>query len=217
MRFWTTSQNIGRLIGKLSYLCLFQQLVSCATPKVIVSSDKKSTVSLVGFSDFTSDGQILGEAPQTVELDKLKTKFLKVWGKGLAPQYWVFGDIVGRETKLSLKMEETVSDDEDKKPEPKPKDENKDGKGDDENADPNLGYRILMQSYHALSVGDLELARDLANKLKELNAKIASPHILIGITYLQQGAKSEAASAFEIAKSLDPKDAEIERLIQATR
>jgi len=189
---------------------------ACVSPRIIVSTDKKASVSLVGFNDAASNGQILGDAPQSVDLAKLETKFLKVWGPGLVPQYWVFGNVIGRETKIALKMEELAAakDDKKKKPDDEKKDDKKPEGG---SSDQNLSHRLLMQSYHALTIGDLELARNLANKLREINPNIASPHIVIGISYLEQGSKTDAASAFGIAKTLDPQDAEIDRLIEAAR
>jgi hypothetical protein len=205
---------------------IFLKIGGCATPAITFSTDKKATISLVGYADASSDGQIIGEAPQSIEMRQLTDKFVKIWGPGLAPQFWVFTEVVGKDTSVAIKMEETTSANDDPNKDPK-KPEDKDKKKGDEakkndndkvaNDDVILGFRLAMRAYHSLTAGDNETARKLADELKSLMPKVSASHIITGISHLQEGNKTAAAGAFEVAKTLDPKDADIEKLIEAVK
>lgn len=76
---------------------------------------------------------------------------------------------------------------------------------------------MAMRAYEALSKGNSPLAIDLSNKLKEMNSNIAAPHIIEGLAQLKLGNKKEASSSFEKARSLDPSDADVTKLIEISK
>lgn len=180
-------------------------LSACATDSITFNASQKATLSLVSLSDPSGEGQILGELPSTIEVEKLEGKVVKINAEGFVPQYWIAKDFVADSTKVNIALT--------------PLEEGAGGKGggSGKGGSSNLAFRILMKGYGAISKGDNKLGRELAEKLQEIDPTLAAPHILTGIAFFNEGKKSEAKTAFEKALALDPEDLEIKKMIDATR
>lgn len=163
---------------------------------ITFTSNDKATVSLVTSSSTDGKGEVVGEAPQTISEERIQGKVVKVWSPDVYPQYWIIDPLPSGETTVALKMEK------------KPESQNKSA------ASTNLKFRVMMKAYKALADQNWKLARELAGELNQLEPEAAAPHLIAGIALLREGKKSDARISFEKAKTFDPEDAEIAKLIR---
>ena len=126
---------------------------------------------------------------------------LRVKSEGRADQNWIFGtdDNGGVDLKIPLgaKIEEKS--------------------GESSTDKDNRNMRLLMAAYSKLHSGQYEKSRELAGKLITIEPEISAPHIIIGLSYLKSGNKQKASASFSQAKTLDPSDNEIDRLIEISQ
>ena len=64
---------------------------ACATRTVTFSVNEKASINLVTPANTDGQGERIGEAPQTIALNRLEGKVVKISGPGLLPQFWVRG------------------------------------------------------------------------------------------------------------------------------
>lgn len=132
---------------------------------------------------------------------------LRVSKSGKTLQHWVFPKDSGGSIELQL------ADDLEEKISAADASINATPQKASEALDINLVPRLLLQSYQALTDKDYALARSLAEQASTLSAQIAAPQILIGLSWLQEGNKPNAKTAFSKAKGLDPSDKNLDQLI----
>lgn len=172
-------------------------LSGCATKTVTFSTNEKASLSLVTPNNTDGQGERIGDTPQTFPIERLEGKVLKISGPGLLPQFWVLSKLPDGDTKINLKLE--------RRPDEALK------------KNPNLSYRLLMKAYKALADKNYKLASELAIQLARIERDIAAPHVIHALALIQQGQKRDAQIALEAARSFDPDDAEITKLLQAVR
>jgi hypothetical protein len=182
---------------KLIFLILAFSMGSCASRTVTFSANEKASLNLVTPANTDGQGERIGEVPQTIPLERLTGKVLKVSGPGLLPQYWVLSKLPDGDTKIQLKLERRPDEGQKK--------------------NPNLSFRLLMKSYKALADKNYKLASELAIQLARVERDIAAPHIIHALSLIQQGQTKDAKVALEAARSFDPEDAEITKLLQAVK
>jgi len=182
---------------RYKHLIIALLLGSCASKTVTFTTSEKASLSLVTPSNTDGQGERIGDTPQTIPLQRLEGKVLKVSGPGILPQFWVLSKLPDGDTKIQLKL--------DRKIEEGPK------------KNPNLSYRLLMKAYKALADKNYKLASELAIQLARIERDIAAPHVIHALSLLQQGQNREAKVALEAARSFDPEDAEITKLLQAVK
>lgn len=173
---------------------------ACATKTLTLVSNEKANVSLVDYDDQAGEGDLLGETPVSIELDKLKRQYLRIWGEGLYSQYWVVKALEDSKTEITLRMDR--------------KEETGQADAAGKIAEMNRSFRMLMRAYKALTSKDLESAREISKQINQLQPDIAAPHIITGLSYLAESNKSKARAAFQKAKNLDPEDRDIEELLR---
>lgn len=188
---------------------------SCARSLTIFSNEKAKIMVVQPGEGATEEN--IGETPMTIDPKQLEGKFLKVTAEGRIPQIIVFTTLLGGETQLSVNLatfepEEDPNKDKDK--DDKPKD---DKDGEDKGASLNTIMRMLMKSYQLLANNDAAGAEQSAQDLLKIKADLSSPHIIIGLAKFKRGEKSAAYASFQTAKSLDPDDKEIDRLLEITK
>ena len=201
-------------------------LAGCASPQVTFATNEKATITLISIDKPTDTGEVIGDSPQTLDVDRLEGKMVKIGGAGIIPQYWVMRGLDGDKTKITLKLDKVPKPPDDKK-DPKdngpPNNKKQPGGGDDDDTkkskvvSDNLKYRLLMKAYTALSGHQFDMARGFADQLAKLDTRAAAPHVVDGIAFMQEGNKGAAKSALEKARALDPEDLEITKLIDMVR
>lgn len=197
----------------------------CASPQVTFTTSEKATISLVALERPTDQGEVVGDSPQTIDVSRLEGKVVKIGGADVVPQYWVMRKLEGDTTKISLKIDRisALPDRDKNKDKEKDKDKDKDpnGKPDDkkgaDGASDKLKYRLLMKAYTALFGHEFAMARGFAEQLAKLDVRAPAPLVVVGLTYMQEGNRDAARSAFEKARALDPEDQDISKLIDAVR
>ncbi len=190
--------------SKISYLVTsltFLLSSSCSHRTLVFVSNEKANVSLVEFDDTTGNGDLVGETPVSIEVDRLKKQYVRVWGEGLESQYWIVKPLSQERTEIALKL---------------------DRREQNESADAakqklNLYFRMLIRAYQALTAKEWETARELAKQLSRETPEAAAPYVIIGLSFLSEGKKSNAKTAFLQAKNLDPEDLDIESLLRLTK
>jgi hypothetical protein len=170
---------------------------ACATRTVTFSVNEKASINLVTPANTDGQGERIGEAPQTIALNRLEGKVVKISGPGLLPQFWVLSKLPDGETKIQIKLERRPDE------------------GGKKN--PNLSFRLLMKAYKALADKNYKMASELAIQLARIERDIAAPHIIHALSLIQQGQTKDAKVALEAARSFDPEDAEITKLLQAVK
>ncbi len=171
-------------------------LFACSPQMVTFTSNDKATVSLVTSSSTDGQGEVIGDTPQSVPAEKMQGKVVKIWSADVYPQFWILDPLQSGETTIALKLEK------------KPESQNK------STASTNLKFRVMMKAYKALADQNWKLARELADELNRLEPETAAPHLITGIALLREGKKSDARTSFEKAKTFDPDDTEIAKLIR---
>jgi hypothetical protein len=173
---------------------------SCASlSRATFKSKDTVTVRAVDWSDLSGSGQLLGQTPLDVDLDKLKGKVLVLTAPNRQTQYWVVPYTTGQKLEANVKLEA--------------KDQ-----GSAAGVFPVKAYsRLIMKAFEALQSKDYNLAADLATKMAALAPDDPSSSIITGLAALQKGNKSKARAEFEKAKSLDPENSEINQLLQLSR
>ncbi len=172
----------------------------CASKTLTLVSNEKANISLVDYDDQAGEGDLVGETPVAIEVDKLKRQYLRVWGEGLYPQFWVIKPLEDSKTEITLRMER--------------KEESGQGDAAGKIQEMNRSFRMLMRAYKALTAKDLETSREISKQINQLQPDLAAPHIITGLSFLAEGNKSKARAAFLKAKNLDPEDRDIEELLR---
>jgi hypothetical protein len=182
-------------------LVCFYLIQSCASlSKVSFKSKDSVTIRAVDWADLNGAGQILGQTPVDVDLDRLKGKVLVLTAPNRATQYWVVPYTTGKKLEATVKLEER-------------------NQGTTAAAVfPVKSYsRLLMKAFEALQSKDYNLASDLAVKMATIAPEDPASSIISGLAALQKGNKSRARGEFEKAKSLDPENGDISELLQLAR
>lgn len=182
---------------KLIFLVIALTLAGCASRTVSFSANEKASLNLVTPTNTDGQGERIGEVPQTIPIERLNGKVLKVSGPGLLPQFWILSKLPDGDTKIQLKLE--------RRPE------------EGQKKNPNLSFRLLMKAYKALADKNYKMASELAIQLARIERDIAAPHIIHALSLIQQGQTRDAKVALEAARSFDPEDAEITKLLQAVK
>lgn len=194
----------------------------CATDSTVsFQTDGKAEVALVNWDNLAAEGQRLGETPLTISAKDVDGKVVRISQDKKIPQYWVL-TCDDRRSKLEarLKMTDLVG------PEAL-------AKAQDPKVDPTLpgnqpmnaltpavlnqSHRLLLQAYEALVSTDYGLARQLAGQLSTQMPTLASPFIIIGLSYMQSGEREQARGAFAKAVNLDPTDQATKELMKLTQ
>jgi len=172
----------------------------CATQTLTLVSNEKANISLVDYDDQTGEGDLVGETPVAIEVGKLKRQYIRVWGEGLHPQFWVVKPLDDAKTEITLRLDR------------------KEDSGESDAAarlqELNRSFRMLMRAYKALTSKDLETSREISKQINQLQPDVAAPHIITGLSFLAEGNKSKARAAFLKAKNMDPEDRDIEELLR---
>lgn len=195
------SSKVKRLFLSGIFAGCILQIQGCATPTLTVVSNEKANLSLVDFEDSNGEGELIGQTPATIDLEKFEKKYIRVWGEGIQSQYWVVSPLEQDKNELSLRIE--------KREEPE--------EPEDLSLVINQYFRMLMRSYKALTAKRYETARDLAKQLNRAVPEAAAPHLITGLSYLGEGEKSKARTSFLKAKNLDPEDKDIESLLNIAK
>jgi hypothetical protein len=177
----------------------------CASPEVRFSSDEPVQVELRTLEAPYEGGEVVGATPQTLPLEKVMGKVVRLSGAGREPQYWLFSPPTGAMAEIKVKLS--------------PAAEAKAGAGSPEGArvDPNVAPRLLMKACGALHAADYALAREFAGKASDIAPTLAAPYIVVGLSFLQEGQKEQAKLALSKAKALDPSDQEVAGLLMLTQ
>ncbi len=181
-------------------LCILS-LSACSHRSLVFVSSEKAQVSLVEFDDATGNGDLVGETPVTLDIEKLKKQYIRIWGEGLETQYWIVKPLVQERTEISLKLDRRE----------------KNETADTAKQKLNLYFRMLIRAYQALSAKEWDTARELAKQLSRETPEAAAPYVIIGLSFLSEGKKSNAKTAFLQAKNLDPEDLDIDSLLRLTK
>jgi hypothetical protein len=185
---------------------------ACARSLTIFTNEKAKIMVVQPGESATEEN--IGETPMTVDPRQLEGKFLKVAAEGRIPQIIVFTTLLGGETQLSVNLATFEPEEDPNKDEDKDKDK-KDGE--DKASSLNTIMRMLMKSYQLLANNDAAGAEQIAQDLLKIKADLSSPHIIIGLAKFRKGEKSGAYASFQTAKSLDPEDKEIDRLLEISK
>ncbi len=188
---------------KLFLIFSFFQTTGCKTKSVTFVTEGPGSVSLLSWDKLGSEGVSVGKTPVTIEMDKVGDNVVMVRAPEKTPQYWVFTEMHGEQFTAKITLSAL--------PERQATGEAS------EITDINESYRLLMKSYQALASKKCSLAKTIAKKLSEIKPRLASPLIISGLASLEQGNNEEALAAFSKAKSLDPKDADIDKLLKAVK
>lgn len=182
----------------------------CTTQEITFNSMEQGlevNVVLAKLSDPNGVGETLGKAPVTVPLDKVKGKVVRLDSKGKQSQLWVIPDGFGEKTKAEFKLIDISA-------------AQSNSAGGNTNSNVSITSlnqlaRLMLKSYQALSGKRYEAALDLARQASSINPSLAAPFLIIGITQMQKGEKEAARLSLNKAKTLDPADMDIDRLLEA--
>jgi tetratricopeptide (TPR) repeat protein len=197
------SAEVKGIMNKKKFLMLFASLSltgGCATKTLTLVSNEKANISLVDYDDQAGEGDLVGETPVAIEVDKLKRQYIRVWGEGIHPQFWVVKPLEDSKTEITLRLDR------------------KEDTGESDAAlrlqELNRSFRMMMRAYKALTAKDLETAREISKQINQLQPDVAAPHIITGLSFLAEGNKSKARASFLKAKNLDPEDRDLEELLR---
>jgi tetratricopeptide (TPR) repeat protein len=184
--------------------------VGCATRSMTFKADSQADVTLVTFNDLNAAGDILGKTPVTVDMAKISGKVVRISAAGKQSVYWLVTDAVGTQNEASIKLRDDPI-------------AAKLGASSSESGsqtsliDPKIRtnrlLRLIMKAYKELSGQRYQVAGELADQATKIDPEIAAPLVIKGIALLKQGDTTGAKAALEKAKSLDPEDQDIAKLI----
>ncbi len=182
------------LITCISALLIGAFTISCAGGRQLTVSSQEpgSIISIVPLDN--PDGAVQTVAnPYTALSGKLSGKAIRITAVGKSPQYWFPPDDSSRRIEVKVKNLPPCSN----------------GEG-----NRNRPMRLLLKAYQALTSKDYNLARELCLKAAQIDPTLAGPLIIQGLTYFQEGKRTEARVAFNKARALDPEDQEIVELLR---
>jgi hypothetical protein len=198
------------------FICLIGllTLVGCATKRIEIATADPATVSLVNGNNLNEVGEVLGKTPVAIDLNTVKGRVVKVSSPGKVTQYLLVTDLLGDNTKASLRL----------KDEPKPPEGDSGGAAKDEDnkeenkktfdeKDLNVAHRLLLRAYQALAARKHKTAIEISHKLSQIFPKTSAPHIVEGLALMETGQRDLARSSFIKAKAIDPEDKDIDVLI----
>lgn len=188
-------------------LCLLLS-PSCAHKSISFKTEKdKATVKAVPFDKLGTEGQVLGETPLTVSLDKVQGQVLRMEQPGRAPLHWVILNAAGDTNEVALDFGQVQREG----------GECRDtGETGVPKAQANRVMRMLLRAYQALSDKQSKIALELADQAITFEPTLAGPYIVKGLAQLQQGDKSAAKGSFTRARALDPEDRDLDTLLKAS-
>ena len=182
----------------------FVLLSGCSLSKSIeITSPETISVSSRSIGDAPSDAKKLGETPLELELDPSTGKIFELSAPGKVSQYWVFPGEGEMRARITLSEAPVV-------------DEKKLGRNDALDSLP-VYLRQLLKAHSALLNGEYLQAGTLAGELQQMRADLTPGFIIEGLAAYQKGQKERAQTAFLKAKALDPKDPEIDKLLELTQ
>ena len=132
--------------------------------------------------------------PTTLFADRLRGKAVRISAQGKAPSYWFTPNETGHRVEIRVKQLSVC--------------------GNSNEANRNRPVRLVLKAYQALSANDYALARDLAKKASEIDATLAGPYIITGLSFYNEGKKQDARLSFNKARALDPEDQDINQLLR---
>jgi hypothetical protein len=184
-------------------------LGACSTTKTFkLATDGKAQVNLLSWDNLDQEGKFLGETPIDLKIDEIKGQVLKISQPNRKPQYWSIVTDDGSSIEANIKLLNTFDSD---------------GASTDLISDKtafgelNRQFRMALRAYEALAKGNNQLAIELSKKLENMNNNIAAPHIISGLAFLNLDDKEKAGVSFAKAKSLDPSDIDVSKLIDLTK
>lgn len=173
-------------------------LSSCSsTPSVeITSKVPSSKVALVSLDSLNTTGKVLSN-PAKLDLKQINGNAIRVDADGKSPLFLVFQPPAKNRVSLTIKELAacTLANE----------------------ANRNKPVRLIMKAYQALSEENWNLAKQLAAKASELDATLAAPYIIQGLANYRSGHRTEAKTAFNTAKALDPDDLDIIELLRMVK
>ena len=163
--------------------------------------------------DFGTDGRIkqekVGELPQTVDLEQYDGQAIKVkFETDGSEQVWLITDLLGEETTLNL-IPTSLSGNEGEDGSPVSKILTP--------RDVNSIMRVILRSYQALFENKFDLAISLSDQALQRASGLSAPHIVKGLALLQKGDKEKALVEFNLAKTSDPEDADLDKMIESLK
>ena len=187
--------------------CLF---TSCATKLVTFKSDIPAKVSVSSFEAKGAQDEPLGDTPYSTELSKIDGRVVKLSADGKAPAYWFVYQATADNTEIVTKLPELGTWN------------NGDSSGSavgqlsnkQASQSSNRILRLTLRSYQALASREFQVARELAEQVSTLNSTLAAPHVIRGLSFMQEGQMKEARAALQRAKTLDPDDADIDSIMK---
>jgi hypothetical protein len=192
-----------RYLSTCGLLLSILQISGCSTRSVTIATEGEGIVSIVNWDSLESGGAVIGKTPQTITLEKIGDRVVKIDGPGKAPQFWVFSEMISDQLDVKVQLANI----------PGGGGSNVAGKS----LDLNETHRLLLKAYRALAGGDLKVAKELSSKLSTIAPSVSAPLIISGLASMQEGDKDAARSAFTRAKSLDPQDSDIDKLLNAVQ
>jgi hypothetical protein len=169
-------------------------LTSCASKRNMIfsSAEPGSTIAVVPLDNPDGAVQTVGN-PFNTNTARLTGKAVRISANGKAPQFWFPPDDSSHRIEVKVKNLPVCSQSEGNR---------------------NRPLRLLLKAYQALTEKDFNLARELCTKAAQIDPTLAAPLIITGLTYFQEGKRTEARVAFNKAKALDPEDQELNELLR---
>lgn len=197
---------------------------ACATKTVTFVVTGTAKVSTVSPDNLDKDGAFLGETPLTVETSKIMGKIVKISQKGKIPVYWVMPDVSGQNIRTTLSLADAPQPPQGSAPgaitEKSTKEERefKTQISLVESKDKiNRVIRLLLKAYQALASRRLQLAEELASRASAIDPELPGPLVIKGIALMQSGDVAGARATLTNARTLDPEDQDIDKLLQALK
>ena len=185
----------------LKILILSTFLMSCQASEIRITYKGNATVEIVEPNNLNAKGKVLPKSPILLDSELLVNKAIKFSRGKAKPLYWYFLSNEAGITKLSIDLDDPSIFGIEQAKETK--------------SNNNFTHRLLLSSYHALSLNDYELARKLSDTISSVDPTLAAPYIIKSLSYLREGNKNLARTALARANELDPDDGNIKRLMES--
>lgn len=196
-------------LGIVLSVLLFPNL-ACATKVVNFKTTGPGKVSLLDSGKLDAPTDPIGDTPITVEAEKLRGKVVKIAQPGSPPVYWIMSDASADTIDASFApiLDPSAAG--------AAGNSLPDGRVDVKTTT-NRIVRLLLRSYQALAEGKYDVARELAAQAATISPEVAGPHVIDGLSLYKNGKFAEAKTALLKAKSLDPEDKDIDKLLEVVQ